>query len=69
MYAITNPIMPIAAQVRYGYSHIRTVSRSGISRSMIRRIRSWEKQITSHTKSATAPEEFSRKEKTVSGEV
>ena len=34
---------------------------------MIPRIRSWEKQMTSQTNSATAPEEFSRNWKTVSG--
>ncbi len=55
------------AQVRYGYSHIRTISFSGDSRSTIRRMRSCEAQITSHTNRATAPEEFTRKRKTVSG--
>ena len=57
----------MVAQVRYGKSHIRTTSLSGLSRRMIPRIRSWVKQITSQTKRAIAPEEFSRNWKTVSG--
>lgn len=57
----------MVAQVRYGKSHIRTTSFSGDSRRMMPRIRSWVKQMTSQTKRATAPDEFSRNAKTVSG--
>ncbi len=56
-----------ATQVRYGNSHIRTTSFSGASASMILRIRSCDRQITSQTKRATAPEELTRKRKTESG--
>ncbi|MFF8189662.1 hypothetical protein ACF05L_01975 [Streptomyces bobili] len=39
-----NTTSPAVAQVRYGYSHIRTTSFSGDSAWMIYRIRSCEKQ-------------------------
>ena len=66
--AITPTMPAIAAYVRPGYSHMRTFSRSGASRSRRARMRSCETAIRRYTNSAIAPDELTRNRNTVFGE-